>query len=83
MLMTLIILPAEAMQLFTLKGIVRSFADSTGLKVNYGKSFLVPINVSEDRALHLMNTIGCQVAQMPFTYLDLPLGTSRPYVEDF
>jgi hypothetical protein len=34
-------------------------------------------------ALHLMNTIGCQVAQMPFTYLDLPLGTSRPSVEDF
>jgi hypothetical protein len=31
---TLIILPAEAIQLFTLKGILRSFVDSTGLKVN-------------------------------------------------
>jgi hypothetical protein len=40
-------------------------------------------NVSEDKALHLANTIGYQVAQMPFTYLGLPLGTTRPSVEDF
>jgi hypothetical protein len=80
---TLIILPTEAIQLFTLKGILRSFADSTGLKVNYGKSFLMPINISDDKALHLVNTIGCQVAQMPFTYLGLPLGTTMPPMEDF
>jgi hypothetical protein len=43
----LIILPTDAIQLFTLKGLLRSFADSTGLRVNYTKSFLVPINVDE------------------------------------
>jgi hypothetical protein len=36
---TIIILPAEAFQLFTFKGLLRSFSNSTGLKVNYQKSF--------------------------------------------
>jgi hypothetical protein len=79
----LIILPTDVIQLFTLKGLLRSFADSTGLRVNYTKSFLVPINVDERKALHLAQTIGCQVAAMSFTYLGLPLGTTRPSVEEF
>jgi hypothetical protein len=36
-----------------------------------------------EKALHLANIIGHQVAQMPFTYLGLPLGTTRPSMEDF
>jgi hypothetical protein len=64
---TLIILPAEALQLFALKGLLRSFIDSTGLQVNYSKSFLVPINVDNDKAMHLASTMGCQVGTLPFT----------------
>jgi hypothetical protein len=33
-------------------------------------------------ALHLARTMGCQVDEMPFTYLGLPLGTTRHVVED-
>jgi hypothetical protein len=80
---TLIVLPTDAWQLMVVKGLLRSFSDSTGLKVNYSKSFLVPINILDDRALHLARTMGSQVAEMPFTYLGLPLGTKRPTVEDF
>jgi hypothetical protein len=80
---TLIILLVDVVQLFTLKDLLRSFANSTSLKVNYAKSFLVPINMEESKALHLAQTIGCQVASMPFTYLGLPLGTTRPSVEEF
>jgi hypothetical protein len=43
----------------------------------------VQININEDKAMHLANTIGCQVDQMPFTYVGLTLGTTKPYVEDF
>jgi hypothetical protein len=50
---TLVILPADAVQLWTLKGLLRSFADSMGLKVSYNKSFLVPINVENEKATHL------------------------------
>jgi hypothetical protein len=31
----------------------------------------------------LARTIGCSVASMPFTYLELPLGTTRTSVEEF
>jgi hypothetical protein len=80
---TLVILPADAVRLWTLKSLICSFADSTGLKVNYNKSFLVPVNVENEKATHLARTIGYQVAEMPFTYLGLPFGTTRPAVEDF
>jgi len=80
---TLLIMPAEARQLFTLKGLLRGFSDSTGLNVNFSKSCLLPINVSEARLSHLASTFGCRVGSMPFTYLGLPLGTTRPSVQDF
>jgi hypothetical protein len=56
---TLLILLGEARTLFNLKGLLRSFSDSTGLHVNFSKSFLVPINLPGDRATHLARTFGC------------------------
>jgi len=38
---------------------------------------------TEERAQHLASTFGCIVGQLPFTYLGLPLGTTRPAVADF
>jgi hypothetical protein len=80
---TMIILPTDACQLFALKGLMQSFSNSIGLKINFHKSFLVPINTDVEKALHLANTIGCRVGTMPFTYLGLPIGTTRPSLEDF
>jgi hypothetical protein len=42
---TLLIMQADAKQLFCLKAILNTFATSTGLTVNFNKSLLVPINV--------------------------------------
>ena len=75
---TLLILPGDARILFNLKGLLRPFSDSIGLHVNFSKSFLVPINMSDARAHHLANTFGCKVGNMPFTYLGLPLGNTIP-----
>lgn len=69
--------------LFNLKGLLRSFLDSTVLHVNFAKSFLVPINMASVRASHLASTFGCQVGSMPFTYLGLPLGTTKPSIGEF
>jgi hypothetical protein len=80
---TLLILPADALTLFKFKGILRSFSDSSGLKVNFQKFSLVPINMNDEEALHLANTFGCKVGTMPFTYLGLPLGTTKPSIQDF
>lgn len=49
---TLLIMEADACQLFFLKGILQSFSDSTGLKVNYHKSQMIPINVSTEKMQH-------------------------------
>lgn len=80
---TLLILPGDARTLFNLKGLLRPFSDSTGLHVNFSKSFMVPVNMSDARVSHLANTFGCKVGSMPFTYLGLPLGTTKPSLQEF
>jgi len=44
---------------------------------------MYPINVSNERMAHLANTFGCDIGTIPFTYLGLPMGTTKPYIEDF
>lgn len=81
---TLIVMPAETDQLAYLnKSLLESFAASTGLRVNFHKSNLIPINVDDAKAGLLAEAIGCKVGQMPFTYLELPVGTTRPSVQEF
>jgi hypothetical protein len=80
---TLLILEACPKQLFSLKAILNSFASSTGLKVNYNKSNMFPINVSLDKMVILSRTFNCQIGEMPFTYLGLPLGLARPRKEHY
>ena len=73
---------ADARQLIFLKLLFSSFADSTGLKVNYRKSQMLPINVSPEKMEHLAQTFGCAIGTLPFTYLGLPMGTTKPKMED-
>ena len=80
---TLIIMEGCPVQIFFLKSLLNTFAASTGLKVNYAKSMMVPINITQDRIQHLANTFGCSVGSFPFIYLGLPLSLSKPNVEDF
>jgi hypothetical protein len=43
---------------------------------------MIPINVSEEKIQHLARTFGCTVGSMPFTYLGLPMGTTKPRMDD-
>jgi len=79
---TLLIMQADSQQLFFLKSLLNTFASSTGLKVNYKKSQILPINVSPEKMQHLAMTFGCSVGSLPFTYLGLPMGTTKPRMED-
>ena len=79
---TLLIMQADARQLLFLKALLASFAESTGLKVNYSKSQMLAINVSQEIIEHLANTFGCSTGSLPFTYLGLPMGTTKPKMED-
>jgi hypothetical protein len=80
---TLVILKADAMQLLRVKAILNSYAQSTGLKVNYSKSSMMPINLSDERLEHFANTMQCKKGSLPFTYLGLPLCISAPNLEHF
>jgi hypothetical protein len=75
---TLVFMNGNAREIFFLKAILNSFAEFTGLKVNYSKSMMVPINISPDRFDILANTFGCTKGSLPFTYLGLPLSISKP-----
>src|SRR3954467_13659958 len=70
---TLLIMPAVERQLTHIKSLLQFFTDYTGLRVNYHKSFLVSINVPDDRIQALINTLNCQLSSFPFTYLGLPM----------
>jgi len=80
---TILIMKASQQELFCLKGILHSFSESTGLKVNHSKSCLIPINIHQEKAEQLAAVFGCQLGSMPFTYLGLPMGTTKPKVEDY
>ena len=73
----------DTRQLLFLKAILNSFAESTGLKVNYAKSMMVPININEHKLNLLANTFGCSTGSFPFIYLGLPLSLTKPTVANF
>ena len=75
---TLIILPADRVQLLALKDMLKVFSQSTGLDVNYQKSFIIPINVDSAVMKDLATAFGCKIGTMPFTYLGLPWGPQDP-----
>lgn len=46
----------------------------SGLKVNFNKSLLVGINISESWLSEAASVLGCKVGKIPFLYLGLPIG---------
>lgn len=74
---------ADASELLCLKDLLNKFAESTGLKVNFHKSLILPINISDSKMLELAAVLGFQIGSMPFTYLGgLPMGTTKSKFED-
>jgi hypothetical protein len=79
---TMIVLPADPAQLQVFKGILDQYAAFTRLKINYHKSSLIQINLSQEEAISLADGFNCQLGSMPFTYLGLPMGTTKPSIRD-
>lgn len=72
---TLIFCGAQEEQTRHLRCIFLCFETVSGLRINLGKSEIVPIGGVED-VERLANLLGCRVASLPMTYLGLPLGAS-------
>jgi hypothetical protein len=45
----------------------------SGLKINYTKSELIPLNISQQEGTTLANILGCKVEKLSITYLETPL----------
>jgi hypothetical protein len=75
---TLVVLKANARELMFLKALLQTYASSTGLKVNYRKSCMMPINMDGVRKQHFASTINCKPGTLPFAYLGLTLGITKP-----
>lgn len=75
---TLIIVEGDTRQLFFLRSLLNTFSLCTGLKVNFSKTMMVPINMSNERLNVLSRTYGCATGSLPFTYLGLPLSLTKP-----
>ena len=65
---TLLFLTASSKELFCLKAILNTSSSSTGLKINFSKSCMIPLNVQPDKVEHLSKMFGCLVGDLPFTY---------------
>jgi hypothetical protein len=74
---------ASQRDLFCLKGIFHSFSLATGLKINFHKSCLLPINLDTVKTGQLAIVFGCQLGTFPFTYLGLPMGLTKPKVKEY
>jgi hypothetical protein len=69
--------------LFFLKAMLKYFATSTGLHVNYQKSNIYPVNVSDEKMDNHAKTFNCKIGSFPFTYLGLPMGTTKSKLDAF
>jgi hypothetical protein len=67
---TLLVMEACPTQLTVMKDLLNTFSQSTGSRVNYSKSIMIPLNISEDRLDLLSNFSNCQKGNLPFSPWD-------------
>ena len=58
----------------TLYSTLKIFSSISGLKINFGKSILLGINLQEEEVAYLADLVECSVGVWPVKYLGLPLG---------
>ncbi|XP_039688276.1 uncharacterized protein [Medicago truncatula] len=58
----------------TLRATLVIFETMSGLKVNFNKSLLVGVNISESWLVEAALVLSCKVGKIPFMYLGLPIG---------
>jgi hypothetical protein len=80
---TLIFLVADTKIIDAFKMLLIGFENLSGLKINYTKSELVPLNLTQIEGLQLANIIGCKIVTLPITYLGVPLHWHKLRLKDW
>jgi hypothetical protein len=73
---TLCIGEASVQNLWVLKSILRGFHLASGLRINFGKSCLMGVNVHADFLELACSFLNCRLGEIPFNYLGLPVGAN-------
>ncbi|GLT88308.1 hypothetical protein SLE2022_063410 [Rubroshorea leprosula] len=87
---TLLLGKATEENIWTTKCIMRAFELVSGLKINYGKSSLIGINVDDLWEKEMTCLLNCKSGSLPCKYLGIPLGadprkiaTWKPLIDTF
>jgi hypothetical protein len=75
---TILFPEANEGQLAILRLILLLFEGITGLSINYHKSHMYPLNVDAADATRWAMAMGCQVMELPITYLGVPIRGGTP-----
>jgi hypothetical protein len=65
-----------------LKWIMVCFEQISGMKINYNKSDMVPMNLGEEETQQYSRIFCCKVGSFPFKYLGVPLHYEKLRRED-
>ena len=80
---TLLFLKAGPRKIEALKLYLIAFENLSGMKINYDKSEMIPLNLSPSEGTALAAIFGCKMATLPLTYLGLPLHFKKPSLTDW
>ena len=72
---TILFCDASSKQLLSIRLVLSCFQAFTGLKVNIGKTEIIPVG-EVNNIITLANILQCRVGKLPMKYLGMPLGTS-------
>jgi hypothetical protein len=70
---TIVFTDAEESHLVNLKGILLWFEQISGMRVNFHKSEIIPMNLSDVEAHDLSHFFSCPLGEFPIKYLGIPL----------
>jgi hypothetical protein len=70
---TLLFLQADRKMIHTLKWILLCFENLSGLKINFDKSEMVALNLSDHEGKVLADQLRCKLVSLPIIYFGVPL----------
>ena len=79
---TILFLDANEKVVKNMKWIFTCFEQMSGMRINYHKSEIIPMNVSEQEKRGMVETLGCPEGTFPINYLGIPLHYQKLTRED-
>jgi Reverse transcriptase (RNA-dependent DNA polymerase) len=80
---TLLFLEASESVIHALRWMLIGFENLSGMKINFSKCEMIPLNLNENEGHQLASIFGCRIGSLPLTYLGIPLHWKTLTVSDW